>query len=181
MRCLAPWPGIEPGPPVLGARGFLVTGPPRKSLMTCILTVPHFFSWRNNYKTTHHINQNSQWRHIYYALESGLPFILLFSLSLSLFLFLLHIFQVKILCLLRGIPGRTDYSCHPSIHPSFQHNCVSLYLLSHFNCVLLFVTPWTVAHQVPLSMGFSKARILEWVAVSSSGGASRPRNQTSVS
>ena len=26
-------------------------------------------------------------------------------------------------------------------------------LLSH---VLLFVTPWTVAHQVPLSMGFSR-------------------------
>ena len=24
------------------------------------------------------------------------------------------------------------------------------------NCVRLFVTPWTVAHQAPLSMGFSK-------------------------
>ena len=28
-----------------------------------------------------------------------------------------------------------------------------------------FVTPWTVAHQAPLSMGFFQARILEWVAI----------------
>ena len=27
-------------------------------------------------------------------------------------------------------------------------------LLSHFGCVQLFVTPWTVAHQAPLSMDF---------------------------
>jgi len=29
-------------------------------------------------------------------------------------------------------------------------------VLSHFSRVQLFVTPWTVAHQVPLSMEFSK-------------------------
>ena len=29
-------------------------------------------------------------------------------------------------------------------------------MLSHFSHVHLFVTPWTVAHQAPLSMGFSK-------------------------
>ena len=29
-------------------------------------------------------------------------------------------------------------------------------VLSHFRCVQLFVTPWTVAGQVPLSMGFSR-------------------------
>ena len=34
------------------------------------------------------------------------------------------------------------------------------------------VTPWTVAHQVPLSMGFFQARILEWVAISFSRGSS---------
>ena len=33
--------------------------------------------------------------------------------------------------------------------------CVAL-LLSHFNRVQLFVTPWTQAHQIPLPMGFSK-------------------------
>ena len=31
-----------------------------------------------------------------------------------------------------------------------------LLLLSHFSCVQLFLTPWTVAHQAPLSMGFSR-------------------------
>ena len=29
-------------------------------------------------------------------------------------------------------------------------------LLSRFSCVQLFVTPWTVAHQAPVSMGFSR-------------------------
>ena len=37
---------------------------------------------------------------------------------------------------------------------------------------------WTVACQAPLSMGFSKARILEWVAMLSSRGPSRPRDPT---
>ena len=27
---------------------------------------------------------------------------------------------------------------------------------SHFSCVQLFAIPWTVAHQVPLSIGFSR-------------------------
>ena len=34
--------------------------------------------------------------------------------------------------------------------------------------VRFFGIPWTVAHQDSLSMEFSKARILEWVAISSS-------------
>ena len=29
-------------------------------------------------------------------------------------------------------------------------------MLSHFNHVRLFVTPWTIAHQIPLSTGFSR-------------------------
>ena len=29
-------------------------------------------------------------------------------------------------------------------------------MLSHFNCVRLFVTPWTVARQSPVSVGFSR-------------------------
>ena len=36
--------------------------------------------------------------------------------------------------------------------------------------VRLFVTLWTVAHQAPLSIGFSQARILEWIASSTSRG-----------
>ena len=34
-----------------------------------------------------------------------------------------------------------------------------------------FATPWTVACQVPLSMGISQAGILKWVAISSSRGS----------
>ena len=34
--------------------------------------------------------------------------------------------------------------------------------LSH---VWLFLTPWTAAYQAPLSMGFSRLRVLEWGAI----------------
>ena len=40
------------------------------------------------------------------------------------------------------------------------------------------VTIWTVAHQAPLSMGFPRARILGWVAISSFRRSSQPRDQT---
>ena len=30
------------------------------------------------------------------------------------------------------------------------------WMLSHFSCVRLFATPWTIARQAPLSMGFSR-------------------------
>ena len=43
------------------------------------------------------------------------------------------------------------------------------------------VTSWTVAHQVPLSMGILQARILEWVAISFSRGSSQPKDWTQVS
>ena len=39
---------------------------------------------------------------------------------------------------------------------------ICAYLLSR---VRLIAAPWTVAHQVPLSMGILQARILEWVAM----------------
>ena len=51
-------------------------------------------------------------------------------------------------------------------------------LLSH---VQLFVTPWRVACQVPLSMGILQARILECVTFPVSRGSSQPRDQTQVS
>ena len=37
-------------------------------------------------------------------------------------------------------------------------------VLSHFSCVQLFVTPWTVDLQAPLSMGFSRQEY--WSGVS---------------
>ena len=54
----------------------------------------------------------------------------------------------------------------------------SAWLLSH---VWLFVTPWTVTHQAPLSLGSLQGRILEWVAMPSSRGFSKPRDRTQVS
>ena len=54
-------------------------------------------------------------------------------------------------------------------------------MLSHFSCVRLFVTLWTIAYQAPLSMGLLQGRILEWVAMPSSTGSSWPRDWTHVS
>ena len=47
--------------------------------------------------------------------------------------------------------------------------------------VRLVVTPWTAAHQAPLSMDILQTRRLEWVAMPSSRGSSQPRDQTQVS
>ena len=60
---------------------------------------------------------------------------------------------------------------------------ISLYIstecmLSH---VRLFATSWTVVCQASLPMGFFQARIMEWVAISSSRGSSWPRDWTHVS
>ena len=41
-------------------------------------------------------------------------------------------------------------------------------------------TPWTVARQAPLSMGFPRQEH-EWVAISFPRGSSRPKDQTHVS
>ena len=58
--------------------------------------------------------------------------------------------------------------------PTYLHDmCV---WLSH---VWLFVTPWTVARQAPLSMGFSQASTLERAAIPFSRGSSQPRGRTS--
>ena len=45
-----------------------------------------------------------------------------------------------------------------------------------FSCARLFATPWTVAHEAPLSMGILQARILDWVAMPSSRGSGDPTN-----
>ena len=63
------------------------------------------------------------------------------------------------------------FALHRAVQPSQQHCFSSAHpkrraqLLSH---VPLFTTPWTAAHQAPLSMEFS--RQLEWVAVPFSRG-----------
>ena len=48
-------------------------------------------------------------------------------------------------------------------------------------CVQLFLIPWTVACQTPLSLGILQARMLVCVAMLSSRGSSQSRNRTQVS
>ena len=44
-----------------------------------------------------------------------------------------------------------------------------------------FATPWTVAHQIPLPMGFPKQEYWTGLPVSFSRGSSWPRDQTDIS
>ena len=60
----------------------------------------------------------------------------------------------------------------------YIYTILLLLLLSHFSCVQLFATPWTIAHQAPLSMEISQARILQWVAIPFSKESSQTRDQT---
>ena len=53
--------------------------------------------------------------------------------------------------------------------------CVQLLCVQLLSCVQLFVTPWIVTHQAPLSVGLFQARILECVAISSSKRSSQLR------
>ena len=65
-----------------------------------------------------------------------------------------------------------------------QSKIFTIWFFKFAVCVLShiqpFLTLWTIAHQDPLSMGFSQARILEWVALPFSRGSSQPRDWTWV-
>ena len=54
-------------------------------------------------------------------------------------------------------------------------------MLSCFGRVRFFLTPCTAVRQPPLSLRILQARILEWVAISSSRASSRPKDRTQVS
>ena len=53
---------------------------------------------------------------------------------------------------------------------------IAVIVVESLSSVQLFVTLWTAARHAPLSTGILQARILEWVAISSSRGSSGPRN-----
>ena len=55
------------------------------------------------------------------------------------------------------------------------------WVLSCFSCVQLFSTPWAVAHQPPLSMGFSRQEYWSGLPCPPSGESSQPRDQTHAS
>ena len=57
--------------------------------------------------------------------------------------------------------------------------CACVHALSH-SVVSDFATPWTVALPGFSVHGILQARTLEWVAISSSRGFSRPRDQNRV-
>ena len=59
----------------------------------------------------------------------------------------------------------------PRVEPKCLHACVCAQSLSR---VQPCVTPWTVAHQAPLSVGILQARIVEWVAIPPSGDLPDP-------
>ena len=48
----------------------------------------------------------------------------------------------------------------------FKNGMIYICCWQVLSCVRLFATPWTIACQAPLSMGFFQARILEWVSTS---------------
>ena len=54
-------------------------------------------------------------------------------------------------------------------------------VLSHFSHVQLFVTLWTIAHQVPLSMGFSRQEYWSGFAMPFSRESSQLRGRIGVS
>ena len=54
-------------------------------------------------------------------------------------------------------------------------------MLSHFIHVQLFATPWTVARQAPLSMGFSRQEYWSGLPCPSLGDLPNPRDCTGIS
>ena len=75
------------------------------------------------------------------------------------------------------IPGRTTAIKHYIRSLTQAEMVLRMCILSHFSRVQLFATLWTIAHQAPLSMGFSRQNILE----PSSRGFSWLRDQTGIS
>ena len=77
----------------------------------------------------------------------------------------------------------------PAQHPDTLHsNIKTIFRYSHTYCCSVatlwpnsFATPWTVAYQVPLSMGFPRQEYWSGLPFLSPGGYSQPRDWTCVS
>ena len=79
-----------------------------------------------------------------------------------------------------GDPGGCPCSPHPlQVSGQLPRVSCSGGLVAQL-CLTLFVTPWTVTCQTPLSE-ISQARLLEWVAIPFSRGSSQLRDGTQVS
>ena len=70
------------------------------------------------------------------------------------------------------------FSCKLNDHEQLSE---PLFMLSHSSHFWLFVTPWIVALQAPLSMRFFRQKYWSGLLFSSSRGSSRPRDWTHLS
>ena len=61
---------------------------------------------------------------------------------------------------------------------------IYIYMITHvlscFSCVWLFVTPWTIAHYAPLSMGFSRQKYWSGLPFPSPGDLSKSGIQVNL-
>ena len=67
----------------------------------------------------------------------------------------------------------------PTSHAPGCRICLYVRMLSHFSHVLLFETLWTVDHQTPLSMGFSKRKYRSGLSRPPPGDLPNPRTEPS--
>ena len=74
------------------------------------------------------------------------------------------------------IGGQVLYNYRHPRSPALCLCCV----LSHFSCVQLFATLQTVAHQAPLSMGFSSQEYQSGLPCPPPGESSQPRGQAHI-
>ena len=72
---------------------------------------------------------------------------------------------------------QTGYRVGEAVQNPVWIVCVCMpesYMLSHFSRVRLFATPWTVAHQAPLSMKFSRQEYWSGLSFPSPGDLPDP-------
>ena len=85
----------------------------------------------------------------------------------------------------RSLMGYRPWGCKESgTTEQLSLSCEILYYYIHMcvlSCDQLFATLWSVAHQAPLYVSLFLARILEWVAISSSRESFWPRYWTHFS
>ena len=85
------------------------------------------------------------------------------------------------------IPWRREWLSTPVFLPGESHRQRSLAgyslcrVLSHFSHLRLFTTPWTLAYQAPLSMGFSRQEYWNVLPCPPPGESSQPRDRTHIS
>ena len=93
-----------------------------------------------------------------------------FSLTLPLFYMFVGLFIQNVL--------KTPKSVFPAVS---YYLCMCACLRSQFSHVWLFAIPWTIAHQAPLSMEFSRQESKSGLSCPSPGGSSQPRDPTCIS